>query len=86
MNRFSNDVSTTDHHLLMSMRSMMMTLFSCLITFALCALPSAYILIFIACLLIFYGAMRVFIVVYLFKLNRLREPGFYENSLMEISL
>ncbi|KAL5968006.1 Canalicular multispecific organic anion transporter 2 [Taenia solium] len=58
MNRFSNDISTADNQLMVSMRSMLTTLFACLITFALCALPSAYILILLACLLAFYAAMQ----------------------------
>ncbi|CUT98873.1 multidrug resistance associated protein 1 [Echinococcus multilocularis] len=71
MNRFSNEISTVDNHLMISMRSMLTTLFSCLITFALCALPSAYILILLACLLGFYATMQNLFVTTSRQLKRL---------------
>nr|CDS29611.2 canalicular multispecific organic anion [Hymenolepis microstoma] len=71
MNRFSNDVSITDHHLMISFRSMTNTLFGCLVTFALTVIPSAYILIFLAILIAFYGFMQVIFVATRRQLQRL---------------
>ncbi|VDO01653.1 unnamed protein product, partial [Rodentolepis nana] len=71
MNRFSNDVSIADHHLMISFRSMTNTLFGCLITFALSVVPSPYILIFLAVLIAFYGFMQVIFVATRRQLQRL---------------
>ncbi|VUZ42505.1 unnamed protein product, partial [Hymenolepis diminuta] len=71
INRFSNDVSIADHHLMISFRSMTNTLFSCLVTFALSVVPSAYILIFLALLIAFYAFMQILFVATRRQLQRL---------------
>ncbi|KAM3178202.1 hypothetical protein ACTXT7_003008 [Hymenolepis weldensis] len=71
INRFSNDVSIADHHLMISFRSMTNTFFSCVVTFALSVVPSAYILIFLALLIAFYGFMQVLFVATRRQLQRL---------------